>query len=274
MGDTTAIVDVWMQHPVKRFSESPIFESLRRWTGRLEVEEIPLDFTMGAMDSGRVTQGLLAAWCGPQGWLISHDEVAGWVGQHPDRLIGIASANLYRPMEAVRELRRCVKELGFKGLRIVPWLWNLPPNDRRYYPLYAECCELGVPFCTQIGHTGPLCPSEPGRPIPYLDEVLLEFPELTVVGGHVGYPWLDEVISLARKYPNFYIDTSAYSTKRYPAGLVEYMRGRGRKKVMFGTNYPMILPEQCLADLDALELDEEATRMFLSENAQRVFGLK
>jgi predicted TIM-barrel fold metal-dependent hydrolase len=73
--------------------------------------------------------------------------------------------------------------------------------------------ELGVPVCTQIGHTGPLCPSEPGRPIPYLDNVLLDFPDLVVVGGHVGHPWLDEVVSLATKYPNFYVDTSAYAAK-------------------------------------------------------------
>ena len=59
-------------------------------------------------------------------------------------------------MEAVRELRRCVDELGFKGLRVIPWLWEAPPTDRRYYPLYAACVELGVPFCTQVGHTGPL----------------------------------------------------------------------------------------------------------------------
>ena len=273
MSDAASIVDVWMQHPTKRFLEQPFFESLRRWTGALEVEEVPLEFTLGAMEAGGVAKGLVAAWCGPQGWLIDHDEVADYVSRQPDRLVGIASANLYRPMDAVRELRRCVKELGFKGLRIVPWLWNLPPNDRRYYPLYAECCELGVPFCTQIGHTGPLCPSEPGRPIPYLDEVLLEFPELTVVGGHIGYPWLDEVISLARKYPNFYVDTSAYASKRYPEALVEFMRRRGRKKVLFGTNYPMIMPEQALADLDALNLDDEARRMFLGENAQRIFGL-
>lgn len=273
MSDAASIVDVWMQHPTKRFLEQPFFESLRRWTGALEVEEVPLEFTLSAMESGHVATGLVAAWCGPQGWLIDHDEVAGCISQQPDRLVGIASANLYRPMEAVRELRRCVKDLGFKGLRIVPWLWNLPPNDRRYYPLYAECCELGVPFCTQIGHTGPLCPSEPGRPIPYLDDVLLDFPELTVVAGHIGYPWLDEVISLARKYPNFYIDTSAYTAKRYPADLIEFMRGRGRKKVLFGTNYPMIMPEQALADVEALGLDDEARRMFLSENARRVFGL-
>ena len=269
----TPVIDVWMQHPTERFLNHEMFASLRRWGGKWDAPSIPPQFIVSAMDAANVRLGLIAAWCGPTGWHIDHDEVGAMIEAYPGRFAGLASANLFKPMDAVRELRRCVKDLGFKGLRIVPWLWNLPPNDRRYYPLYAECCELEIPFCTQIGHTGPLCPSEPGRPIPYLDEVLLEFPELTVVGGHVGYPWLDEAISLARKYPNFYIDTSAYSAKRYPPGLVEYMRGGGRKKVMFGTNYPMILPEQCLADLDALDLDEEAARMFLSENAQRVFKL-
>jgi hypothetical protein len=149
----------------------------------------------------------------------------------------------------------------------------LPPNDRRYYPLYAECCELGVPFCTQAGHTGPLCPSEPGRPIPYLDDVALEFPELTIVAGHIGYPWLDEMISLATKYPNVYIDTSAYKPRRYPPALVDYLRNHGRKKVLFGTNYPMILPADALADLPALNLDEDTQNLFVHENARRVFGL-
>lgn len=268
------IIDAWMQHPTPRFIEQPMFESLRRWTGGETIREIPVDFTVAAMDAAGVRAGMLAAWCGPQGWLISHDEVAALTLSHPDRFFGVASANLYNPLEAVRELRRCVKELGFKALRIVPWLWNLPPNDRRYYPLYAECCELGVPFCTQVGHTGPLCPSEPGRPIPYLDEVLLDFPELVVVGGHVGFPWLNEVISLARKYPNFYIDCSAYTAKRYPPEIVEYMRGKGRTKVLFGTNFPMITPQQCLADIDALGLDNEAENLFLFGNAEAVFSLE
>jgi hypothetical protein len=153
-------------------------------------------------------------------------------------------------------------------------VWNLPPNDRHYYPLYAECIELGIPFCLQVGHTGPLCPSEPGRPIPYLDDVALDFPELTIVGGHIGYPWTLEMITLARKYPNVYIDTSAYKTKRFPADLVAYMRGSGRKKVMFASNYPMLTAQSCLEDLDALQLDDEAKRMFLYENAERVFKLK
>jgi hypothetical protein len=166
-----------------------------------------------------------------------------------------------------------VRDLGFKGIRIVPWLWNLPPNDRRYYPVYAECVEQGVPFCLQTGHTGPLRPSEPGRPIPYLDDVALEFPELKIVAGHIGYPWTAEMISLATKYENVYIDTSAYTAKRFPRELVDYMRAHGKKKVMFGTNYPMLTPAKCLENVDDLGLDEATMRMFLHENAQRVFGL-
>jgi hypothetical protein len=268
------IIDVWMQHPTPSFIGHPMFESLRRWMGMgWPAPEIPLEFTIGAMDQAGVRRGLICAWWGPQGPLITNDEVASWVARFPDRLAGMAAVNLYQPMAAVRELRRCVHEHGFKALRIVQWLWNLTPNDRRFYPLYAECIELGIPVCLQVGHTGPLCPSEPGRPIPYLDEVALDFPELVVVGGHVGYPWTQEMIAVATKYPNVYIDTSAYKAKRFPPELIAYMRAHGRRKVLFGTNYPMITPQMALEGLDGLGLDEEARRLFLYGNAQRIFSL-
>jgi hypothetical protein len=176
-------------------------------------------------------------------------------------------------MAALRELRRAVRELGFRGLRLLPWLWRLPPDDRRYYPLYAECIELGVPFCLQVGHTGPLESSEPGRPIPYLEHVALEFPELVIVAGHIGAPWTQEMISLATKFPNVYIDTSAYKASRYPRELVDYLRGHGSRKVMFGSNYPMLTPAACLEGLDELDLDETARNAFLADNARRVFAL-
>jgi len=182
--------------------------------------------------------------------------------------------NIARPMEAIRELRRSVREFGFRGLRIVPWLWGLPPDDRRYYPLYAECIELDVPFCLQVGHTGPLLSSEPGRPIPYLENVALEFPDLRIVAGHVGAPWTQEIISLATKFPNLYVDTSAYKVTRFPADFVEFMRGRGAKKVMFGTNYPMLTGSACLDGLESLGLSDEAKELFLSRNACRVFKLE
>ena len=268
-----AIVDIWMQHPTRYFMEQPYFDSLRRWTGALEPVEIPIEFTVGAYEAAGVSRAVICAWHGPRGVLISNDEVAEWVREYPGLFVGAASVDLSRPMEAVRELRRCVRTLGFKALRVVPWLWNLPPNDRRYYPLYVECIELGIPFLTQIGHTGPLCPSEPGRPIPYLDEVLLEFPELVVVGGHVGFPWINEAVSLAMKYPNFYVDTSAYKLKRVPAELIQYMREKGRNKVLFGTNYPMVAPDSCLEGLDGLGLDTESRSLFLGGNAERILRL-
>lgn len=268
------IVDAWMQHPTARFSAHPMFESLRRWShGALGADEMPLAATIAAMDAGGVRVGMTAAWWGPEGPLIGNDEVAGFVRQHPDRLIGVAAVDLHRPMAAVRELRRCVRELGFRALRIVPWLWDLPPDDRRYYPLYAECIELGVPFCLQVGHTGPLHSSEPGRPIPYLDRVALDFPDLVIVAGHIGWPWTDEMIALATKYPNVYIDTSAYVVRRYPAELVAYMRGHGRRKVLFGSNHPAWPAQHCLADFDRLDLDAETAELFLFRNAERVFAL-
>jgi uncharacterized protein len=269
-------IDAWMQHPTLRFLSHEMFDSLRRWTGQtVPDQEIAIDATIAAMDHADVAFGLLSAWHAPrEGALISNDEVAGWVAAHPARFAGLAAVNLARPMEAVRELRRCVTELGFKGLRVVPWLWEAPPTDRRYYPLYAECVELGVPFCTQVGHTGPLRPSETGRPIPYIDQVALDFPELVIVGGHIGYPWTEEMIAVCRKHEHVCIDTSAYTSKRLPPELVAYMQTRsGRDKVLFGTNYPMIVHQDALAALAALGLDDDARERYLARNARRIFKL-
>jgi uncharacterized protein len=270
------IVDAWIQHPTGTFFRQPMFASLMRWRGidpKMLPDALPPAFTLKALDDAKVSRALVSAWWGPQGPILSNDDVAALVQAHPDRFVGVASVDLMRPMDAVRELRRCIRELGMKALRVLPWLWDRPPNDRLYYPLYAECVELGIPFCLQVGHTGPMCRSEPGRPIPYLDDVALDFPELTIVGGHIGYPWTQEMIALATKYPNVYIDTSAYKASRYPRELVEYLGRHGRKKVLFGSNFPMITPAECLADLDRLGLDEEAQALFLGENAIRVFGL-
>lgn len=268
-------IDVWIQHPTQRFLRDEMFSSLRRWTGgRIPDEEIPLEATLVAMDAGGIEFALMSAWQAPRGVLIANEEVVAWVRAHADRLAGLAAVDLDRPMAAVRELRHCVEELGFKGLRVIPWLWEAPPTDRRYYPLYAACVELGVPFCTQVGHTGPLRPSETGRPIPYIDQVAIDFPELVIVCGHIGYPWTEEMVAVARKHENVYIDTSAYTARRYPQELVAYMKtSSGRHKVLFGSNYPMVTPEQALEHLDALELDAETRELFLTGNARRVFAL-
>jgi predicted TIM-barrel fold metal-dependent hydrolase len=117
-------------------------------------------------------------------------------------------------------------------------------------------------------------PSEYGRPIPYIDQIAIDFPELAIVGGHIGYPWTDEMIAVCTKHENVYIDTSAYTARRYPRALIDYMRRHGRSKVMFGSNWPMIRPAKALEGIDELGLDEEVRALFLSGNAIRVFRLE
>lgn len=267
------IIDAWAQHPTLRHSQSPIFGSLRRWTKTpAPSEPVPVAATLASMDGGSVDRALISAWQGP-GWdLITNDEVAGFVAEARGRLVGVGSVDISRPMDAVREIRRCVEELGFKAIRVLPWLAERPPTDRLFYPVYAACCELGVPFCTQIGHTGPLMPSEVGRPI-YLDQVALDFPELVIVAGHIGYPWTEEAVAVATKHENVYIDTSAYTAARYPPELVRYLKSNGRVKVLFGTNYPMFSHAKALEGLGALGLTLEVMELFLAGNSARVFGV-
>jgi predicted TIM-barrel fold metal-dependent hydrolase len=258
-----------------------MFESLRRWTRSEAFAQSappaeagwPVSATLAAMDDGGIARSLISAWEGPRGSLISNDEVASFVREAPDRLVGVGSVDISRPRPAVAEIRRCVRELGFKAIRVLPWLWELPPTHARFYPVLSECCELGVPFCTQVGHTGPLMPSEVGRPIPYIDQVAIDFPELVIVCGHVGYPWTEEMIAVATKHPNVYIDTSAYTVRRYPPSLVAYLRAHGAGKVLFGTNWPMIPPRKALEGLDELGLPPDVRAAFLAGNAARVFAL-
>jgi len=95
-----------------------------------------------------------------------------------------------------------------------------------------------------------------------------------IVGGHIGYPWTEEMVAVARKHANVHIDTSAYTARRYPLELVRFLRTKsGSHKVLFGSNYPMISPVQALADLSALELEDAVRERFLGGNAQRVFKL-
>ena len=271
-----AIIDVWANPPLaEMFAHLPEVKRLFEQSGTSQFLERGLSAAevVGLMDAAGIERLFVTSWVRPGRSLASNDRVAEFIGDYPARFVGVAGVDLERPVEAVRELDRAVRELGFKALRIIPWLWKLPPNDRLYYPLYVKCIELGIPFCTQVGHTGPLMPSETGRPIPYLDEVALTFPELKIVGGHIGYPWTDEMIALAWKHEHVYIDTSAYLPRYYPPQLLQFMNSHGQDKVLFATNFPMLELKKCVDQAAALDLKPEARAKFLSGNARRVFGL-
>jgi hypothetical protein len=268
------IIDVWAQLPTARFQREKWLASLLRWTGEeAAAVDVPVATLIAAMDEAGVALSLISGWSSPKGDLISNDEVERAIDAAPTRLRGLIGADISDPMAAVREIRARAKTGKFVGVRVVPWLWDLPPNDRRYYPVYAACVDEGLPFCTQIGHTGPLKRSETGRLIPYLEDVMIDFPELQIVGGHVGFPWIEEVATMIRKFPNFYVDTSAYALHRLPEDFVRLMKGEGRERIMFGTNFPMLTAKRCLEKLDALGLDEAGRAAFLGGNAKRVFGV-
>jgi predicted TIM-barrel fold metal-dependent hydrolase len=270
------IIDAWCNPPMADMGTLlPELERLFEQSGagdRLG-KGISAADVVAAMDAAGIEKILLTSWTAPGRTIVSNEQIAEYIADYPDRFVGIAGVNLERPVEAVRELERAVRDFGFKALRVIPWLWKLPPSDRLYYPLYVKCIELDIPFCTQVGHTGPLMPSETGRPIPYLDEVALTFPELRIVGGHIGYPWTDEMIALAWKHEHVYIDTSAYLPRYYPPQLVHFMNTYGQDKVLFGSNFPMLDFTKCAEQARALQLNLEAKAKFLAENARRVFRI-
>jgi len=270
------IIDAWAQ---PAFADSlqklPEITRLFKQSGSSHLLEtgLTVEQIVESMDRAGVRTLMLSAWHRPGQWIFHNDQIAEMTRRFPDRFAGVAAVNLEKPVEAVRELDRAVNELGFKALRVVPWLWNRPPNDKFYFPLYVRCVELGIPFCTQVGHTGPLMPSETGRPVPYLDEVALTFPELKIVAGHIGFPWTDEMIGVAWKHENVYIDTSAYLPRYYPPQLIHYLKTYGKEKVLFGTNFPQLSLEKCVQQVEDLGLPDEAKENFLYRNAQRVFKL-
>ncbi len=260
------IIDAWANPAIKEMFQSvPEIARLFRQSGATHLLEkgVSADEMIGMMDTAGIERLCMTTWARPGISITSNDRIAEFLHAYPKRFVGMATVNLEKPVEAVRELDRAVRQLGFKALRVIPWLWNRPPNDKLYYPLYVKCIDLDIPFCTQVGHTGPLMPSEPGRPIPYIDEVALTFPELRILGGHIGYPWTDEMISLAWKHENVYIDTSAYLPRYYPPQLIHFMNTYGSDKVLFGTNFPMLALETCAEQARALPLKPEAKAKFL-----------
>jgi len=198
------------------------------------------------------------------------DEVYGTIKDYPDRLIGIAPYHPFKIMESVENIERSVKEYGFKGVYAHTLGHGVPPNHRSMYPCYSKCVEMGIPFSIQLGHSLEVLPSDPGRPI-HLDQVALDFPELTIIGSHTGWPWCEELIALAWKHPNVYLDISAHLPKYLEPSIVKFMDSRGRKKCLFGTNG--IGLARCKEQFMELSIRDETKQAVLRDNAMRVFKL-
>ena len=209
-----------------------------------------------------------------QEWSVmtTADEVYEACKVKPDRILGLFGINPLARMQGVAELERAVVDLKFKGAHIHPHGFDLPPDHAYYFPYYAKCAELGVPVVISMGHTQDLLPNEPGRPI-HLDKIALYFPELNIVCAHTGWPWVEEAISLTAKHVNVFLGTSAYAPKYWKPEFVRFINSWGQDKVLWGTDYPMIMHDRSLQEVEKLELREGPKQKLLRENALRVFNL-
>lgn len=257
------------------------FKSIFRRYGTLErLEKMPtVEETVAEMDAAGVEMVVLAGFEYPGIKTMTLEEQAEVVERYPGRFVPMGTVDPRgKPMDVSRQIERMVKDFGIKGIRLEPYAYGdgmvgAPPNAKMYWPIYIKCVELNIPVCIQVGHTGPLLPSEAGRPI-YLDEVALAFPELTILGCHLGQPWHEEMMVLAWKHPNVYVETSARAPRHWPSSFVKFVKTWGQEKVIWGTDFPLLSFKRCIDEIEAMNLDYAVKSKLLRENALRAFKLE
>ena len=245
---------------------------------KIMTEGQSIEAMLAEMDEAGVDRVILSAFHYKGEWVLSNEEVADLVKQHPNRFIGAGTVNIMdKPMEVAAEIEHMVNDLNLCCIRLEPYMYGdgttgLPPNDKHYWPVYMKCSELGVAVAIQVGHTGPLLPSECGRPI-YLDEVALAFPDLVILGCHVGQPWHEEMMILAWKHPNVYLETSARGPRQWPASLVDFATRWGQDKLIWATDYPLLSFDRTLTELEELGVTDEIFRKLVRDNVVRALKL-
>lgn len=208
------------------------------------------------------------------------DEVYPVLQAHPNRFFGWVGINPLGGRETLRYIERGVKELGFKGVHVYPHWFGVPINHRTYWPIYSKCCELGVPITMQVGRQSPrsgakLC----GHPL-WLDEVAFDFPELNLIGLHIGVPWDADMIAAVRSHENVSMIADAYPPRSWSPTLRDFIMQRdwgnldGMDKVMWGTDWPVQELAQSIGEVRALDLSDTAKDKILGENAIRILGLR
>jgi predicted TIM-barrel fold metal-dependent hydrolase len=221
------------------------------------------------MDANGVERAILLTQVG-----MTQGRALDFVEARPDRFaLGVGGFNLLKPMPTVRALEAFVRNHPVAHALVGPSFWGdgmYPPTDAVYFPLYTKCCELDLALCMNSGIPGPPIPAEPQNPI-HLDRVCYRFPELKLCMIHGADPWWDTAIRLMLKYRNLRLMTSAWSPKRLPASLLHYMSTRGKDRILFASDYPVLSFERCLGEIANLDLDEGVKQRWLYDNANAFF---
>ncbi|MBU6378249.1 MAG: amidohydrolase family protein [Gammaproteobacteria bacterium] len=259
------------------FHEDTFHQSKAKVRAGTSYEEL-----LGMMDKAGVERAfLVAAKIGQRGlqgsWHLPYEAVAEAVRKYPKRFYGLAGLDPTEGMAGVRALERAVKEYGFIGAHFYPHWFELPPDHARWYPFYAKCVELDIPVQLQVGQSLVYDPKRPLRSVGHpltLDGVACDFPELKLVGIHIGIPWTADMIFMAMKHRNVFIVADAHAPKYWPAEFVAFINTRGQDKVMFGTDFPVLTFERMRREVDALGLRPGPYRKFIRDNALRIYKLE
>ena len=207
---------------------------------------------------------------------LPYETVAAVCQKYPDRFSGLAGVDPTLGLKQLKELEYAVKELKFVGAHYYPHWFDMAPDHPYVFPIYGKCAELDIPIMMQVGHnliyqSYRRLPSV-GKPI-CLDRVAILYPELRLIGIHLGVPWFHEMISMAWKHENIFIGGDAYAPKHWPPEMVHFANTYGQDKFMFGTDWPVIDPVRAVEDVRELKFRPEPFRKIMGDTARRVFKL-
>ena len=212
---------------------------------------------------------------------VSNDEVFELAEANADVLIPFASIDPHKGKRGVELARRYIAEHAVRGFKFHPNTQAFWPNDRTFYPLYEVIAEAGAIALFHSGTTGigAGMPGGGGVHLKYsnpmaVDDVAADFPELDIILAHPSFPWQDEALAIATHKPNVYIDLSGWSPKYFPDSLVRYANTLLKRKVLFGSDFPLITPDRWLADFERLPIRDEVRPLVLKDNAIRLLRLR
>jgi predicted TIM-barrel fold metal-dependent hydrolase len=198
------------------------------------------------------------------------EEVSSLAAKWPGRFAASVVVDPTSGMGGVREARARLAEPWVVGTWLHTHSWDLRFDAAELYPYYALCSDLDVPFAMQAGTSGGLYPSACGQPIG-VDRPALHFPETRFVLSHTGWPWVAEAVAMALKFPNVWLGTAAYPPRHWDPAVVQFLRGPGRRKVLFGTNFPTVGHRHALSQVAELELPDDVRDALLGGTARSVF---
>jgi predicted TIM-barrel fold metal-dependent hydrolase len=212
---------------------------------------------------------------------VPNDEVAALAAENADIMLAFASVNPMRGKEAVTEAERLIKTGGFRGFKLHCPLMEFHANDKRAYPFYEVVQAAKLPIVFHTGHSG-IGTGMPGgggvrlklgNPMD-IDDVAVDFPHLQIILAHPSFPWQDEAISVCLHKAQVYIDLSGWSPKYFSPNLIQYANSLLKKKMLFGSDYPLLTPDRWMADFQSIAIKDEVRPLIMKENAMRLFGLK